>query len=186
MYSKSPTYKPSSFELSKMGMCIWFQQGTRAWNTNVRLEWHGSLPSVSCCWWSFSSAISSHTLAKPGFSSTWTVNFQMFQLDLAKAKKLEVKLPTSVGSSKKQQSSRRTATSALLTVPKPLTVWITTDCGKFFRRWEYQITLPAFWETCMQVRKQQLELDIEQQTGSKLGKVYVRAVYCHPAYLTYR
>ena len=129
---------------------------------------------------------SSHTLAKPGFSSTWTVNFQMFQLDLAKAKKLEVKLPTSVGSSKKQQSSRRTATSALLTVPKPLTVWITTDCGKFFRRWEYQITLPAFWETCMQVRKQQLELDIEQQTGSKLGKVYVRAVYCHPAYLTYR
>ena len=50
---------------------------------------------------------------------------------------------------------------------KPLTVWITTNCGKFFKRWEYQTTWPASWETYMQVRKQQLELDIEQQTGSK-------------------
>ena len=46
-------------------------------------------------------------------------------------------------------------------------VWITTNCGKFFKRWEYQTTLPASWETCMQVKKQQLELDMEQQTGSK-------------------
>ena len=67
---------------------------------------------------------------------------------------------------------------------KPLTVWITTNCGKFFKRWEYQTTLPASWETCMQVKKQQLELDMEQWTGSKLGKEYVKAVYCHPAYLT--
>ena len=52
-------------------------------------------------------------------------------------------------------------------------------------RWEYQTTLPASWETCMQVKKQQLEPDMEQQTGSKLGKKYVKAVYCHPAYLTY-
>ena len=57
--------------------------------------------------------------------------------------------------------------------------------GKFFKRWEYQTTLPASWETYMQVKKQQLELDMEQWTGSKLGKEYVRAVYCHPAYLTY-
>ena len=70
-------------------------------------------------------------------------------------------------------------------MPKPLTVWITTNCGKFFKRWEYQITWPASWEICMQVRKQQLELDMEQQTGSKLRKEYVKAVYCHPAYLTY-
>ena len=56
---------------------------------------------------------------------------------------------------------------------------------KFWKRWEYQTTLPAFWEICMQVKKQQLELVIEQQTGSKLGKEYVKAVYCHPAYLTY-
>ena len=50
---------------------------------------------------------------------------------------------------------------------KPLTVWITTNCGKFWKRWEYQTTWPASWEICMQVRKQQLELDMEQQTGSK-------------------
>ena len=54
-----------------------------------------------------------------------------------------------------------------LTPAKPLTEWITTNCGKFFKRWEYQTTWPASWEICMQVRKQQLELDMEQQTGSK-------------------
>ena len=53
------------------------------------------------------------------------------------------------------------------------------------KRQEYQTTWPASWEICMQVRKQQLELDMEQQTGSKSGKEYVKAVYCHPAYLTY-
>ena len=67
----------------------------------------------------------------------------------------------------KQDSSRKTSISALLTMPKPLTVWITINCGKFFKRWEYQTTWPASWETYMQVRKQQLELDMEQQTGSK-------------------
>ena len=64
-------------------------------------------------------------------------------------------------------------------------VWITTNCGKFFKRWAYQTTLPASWEISMQVKKQQLELDMEHQTGSKLGKEYVKAVYCHPAYLTF-
>ena len=68
-------------------------------------------------------------------------------------------------------------------------VWITTNCGKFLKRWEYQATLPASWETCMQVRKQQLEQDIEQWTGSKLGKEYVKALCfllaCDPPYLTY-
>ena len=57
--------------------------------------------------------------------------------------------------------------SALLTMPKPLTVWITINCGKFWKRWKYQTTWSASWETYMQVRKQQLELDMEQQTGSK-------------------
>ena len=57
--------------------------------------------------------------------------------------------------------------SALLTMAKPLTVWITINCGKFWKRWEYQTTWPASWETCMQVRKPQLELAMEQQTGSK-------------------
>ena len=117
---------------------------------------------------------SSHTLvkqcskfSKPGFSYTWTINFQMFKLVLQKAEEPEIKLPTSVGSLKKQESSRKTSISILLTMPKPLTVWITINCGKFWKRWEYEITWPVFWETCMQVRKQQLELDMEQQTGSK-------------------
>ena len=68
---------------------------------------------------------------------------------------------------KKQESSRETSISALLTTPKPSIVWITINCGKFWRRWEYQTTWPASWETCMQVRKQQSELDMKQQTGSK-------------------
>ena len=68
---------------------------------------------------------------------------------------------------------------------KLLTVWITKKCGKFSKRWEYQASWPASCEICMQVRKQQFELDIEQQTGSKLGKEYVKGVSCHPAYLTY-
>ena len=122
---------------------------------------------------------------KPGFNNTWTVNFQMFKLDLEKAEEPEIKLPTSVGSSKKQESSRKTSTSASLTMPKPLTVWITTNCGKFWKRWEYQTTWPASWEICMQVKKQQLELDMKEQTGSKSGKEYVKAVYCHPTYLAY-
>ena len=66
-----------------------------------------------------------------------------------------------------QEHSRKTSISALLTMPEPLTVWITMNCGKFWKRWECQTTWPAPWETCMQVRKQQLELDMEQQTGSK-------------------
>ena len=65
----------------------------------------------------------------------------MFKLDLGKAEEPEIKLPTSVGSLKKQESSRKPSTSALLTVPKPLTVCITANYGKFFKRWEY--TLPA-------------------------------------------
>ena len=97
--------------------------------------------------------------SKPGFSNTWTVNFQMFKLDLEKAEEPEIKLPTSTGSSKKQQSSRKTSISA----------WL---CGSqqteiFWKRWVYQTTWPASWDICMQVRKQQLELDMEQQIGSE-------------------
>ena len=67
-------------------------------------------------------------------------NFQMFKLDLEKAEEPEITLPTSVGTLKKQKSSRKISTCALLTMPKPLTVWITINCGKFFKRWEYQTT----------------------------------------------
>ena len=83
------------------------------------------------------------------------MNFQMFKLDLEKAEESGIKLLTSVGSSKNQKSSRKTSTSALLTMPKPLTVWITTNCGKFFKRWESQTTWSASLELCMQVKKQQ-------------------------------
>ena len=118
------------------------------------------------------------------FNSTWIVKLQMFKLDLEKEEP-EIKFPTSVGSLEKQENTRKTSTSALLTMPKPLTVWITINCGKFFKRWDYQTTWPASWEICMQVKKLQLELDMEQQTGYKLGKEYIKTVYCHPAYLTY-
>ena len=67
----------------------------------------------------------------------------------------------------KAREFQKTSISALLTMPKPLTVWITRNCGKFWKRWEYQTTWPASWEICVQVRKQQLELGMEQQTGSK-------------------
>ena len=115
----------------------------------------------------------------------YTENFQMFKMDLEKAEEPEIKLPTSVELQKKQENSRKTTISASLTTLKLLTVWITTNCRKFLKRWEYQTTLPASWEICVQVRKQQLELDMEQQTGSKLGKEDIKAVYCHSAYLTY-
>jgi len=108
----------------------------------------------------------------------------MFKLDLEKAEEPEIKLPTSVGSYKKQENSRRTSTSALLTTLKPLTVWITANCGKFLDM-GIPDHLTSSWEICMQVKKQQLELDMEKQTSSKLGKEYVKAVSCHPAYLIY-
>ena len=61
----------------------------------------------------------------------------------------------------KARELKKKSTFASLTTPKPLTVWITTNCGKFFKRWEYQTTLPASWEVCMQVKKQQLALDMQ-------------------------
>ena len=60
-----------------------------------------------------------------------------------------------------------------------------TNYGKFLKRRKWLTTLPTSWETCVQVKKQQLEPDMEQKTDSKLGKEYIKAVYCHPAYLTY-
>ena len=122
---------------------------------------------------------------KLGFSSTWTKNFQRCKLHLEKPEEPEIKLPRSAGSQKKQGNSRKTSTSASLTMLKPLTVCITTNCGKLFKSWEYQTILPTSWETCMQVKKQQLEPDMEQRTGSKLGKQYAKAIYCHLAYLTH-
>ena len=121
----------------------------------------------------------------PGKASTYlNQRIPDVQGDLENAEEPKIKLPTSIELSKKQENSRKISTSALLSTLKPLTVWITKNCGKFWKRWEYQTLLLASWEICMQVKKQRLEPDTEQQTGSKLGKEYVKAVYCHPVYLT--
>ena len=98
----------------------------------------------------------------------------MYKLDLEKKEEPEIKLPTSVGSQKKQENSKQLSTSAPFTVLNPLTVWITTNCGKFFKRWEYQTTLSVSCKTCMQVKKQQLEPDMEQWSDSKSGKEYLK------------
>ena len=90
----------------------------------------------------------------------------MFKLDLEKAEEPEIKLLISTGLSKKQESSRKTSISAFIGYAKAFDC---VDHNKLWKilRWEYQTTWPASWETYMQVRKQQLELDMEQQTGSK-------------------
>ena len=95
----------------------------------------------------------------------------MYRLDLEKAEEPEVKLPVSFGSQKKQGNPRKTTTYASLTILKPFTVWITTNCRKFWKRWEYKSILPASSETYVQIKKQQdMELDMEQWASSKLGK----------------
>jgi len=101
-------------------------------------------------YWSFSFSIS----PSKKHSELWTVNFLMFKRVLEKAEEPEIKLRTSAGSWKKQESSRKTPISALLTTPKPLTVWITINCGKLLKRWEYQTTCLASWAICTQVKKQ--------------------------------
>ena len=134
-----------------------YQRKAMPKNAKTTTQLHSSHMLVKLC----------SKFSKPGFNNLWTMNFQILKLVLEKAEGPEIKWPTSAGSSKKQESSTKTSISALLTRPKPLTVWITINCGKFWERWEYQTTWPASWEICMQVRKQQLELDMEQQTGSK-------------------
>ena len=84
----------------------------------------------------------------------------------------------------KQENSRKTSTSALLTMLKPLTVWITTNCGKLFKKWEIPGHLTCLLRNLMQVKKQQLELGIEQWTGSKFGKENDNDICCHSVYLT--
>ena len=112
---------------------------------------------------------------KLSFSSIWTKNFQVYNLDLEKVQGPDTKLPTSAWNIEKAREFQKN-------------IWF-IDCakafdsvdhkkkrGKFFKRWEYQTTLPVSWETWMQVKKQELEPDMEQQTGSKVGKKYVNTV----------
>jgi len=101
------------------------QRKTLPKNVQTTAQLHSFHMLANLCW----------KFSKPVFNSTWTVNFQIFKLDLEKSEKPEIKLPTSIGSWKKQAISRKPPTSVLLTMPKPLTVWITTNCGKFWKRW---------------------------------------------------
>ena len=100
----------------------------------------------------------------------------MAYVQLGSAEEPEIKLSTFIGSLRKQGNSRKISTSISMTTLKPFTVWITKNCEKFLKKWEHQTTLPASQETCMQVKKQQLELDMEQWTGSKFGKKYNKPV----------
>ena len=104
----------------------------------------------------------------------------MYKLDLEKAEGPEIKLPTSAGSQKKQGNSRKTSTSASLTMLKPLTVWITTN-------WKILqvMGIPDNLTCLLRNLYTGHELDMKQRTGSNLGKEYIKAVYCHPAYLTH-
>ena len=107
----------------------------------------------------------------------------MYKLYLEKAEEPEIKLPTSVGSQKKEVNYRKTSTFASLTTLKPLIVWITTN-------WNIlkEMGIPNHL-TCLlrnlYAGQEEIEPDMEQQTSSKLGKEYIKVVYCHPAYLTY-
>ena len=114
----------------------------------------------------------------------WTVNIQMLKLVLENVEEPEIKLPTSAGSSKKQESSRKTSVSALLTMPKPLTVWITIN-------WRIlkEIGIPVHLTSLLRNLYAGQEATVRTGHGTtdwfQIGKEYVKAVYCHPAYLTY-
>ena len=95
------------------------------------------------------------------------MNFQTFKLDLEKAEEPEIKLPTSAGSSKKQESSRKNIYFCLIDYAKAFDYVDHNKLWKILKRWEYQTTSPASWETYVQFRKQQFELNVEQHTGSK-------------------
>ena len=100
--------------------------------------------------------------SKPGFNSTLNKNFQMFKPARKRQRNQRPNCQHPLNYWKKQESSRKTSTSDLLIKPKTLTVWITTKCGRFSKRWKYQTTWPASWEICMQVKRQQSELDMEE------------------------
>ena len=108
----------------------------------------------------------------------------MYKLGFKEAEEVEIKLPTVVGSWKKQGNSKKKSTSTSLTMLQSLTVWITTN-WKILKEIGIPYHCTCLLRNYMQVKNQQLESDREQWTGSKLGKEYVKAVYCHPTYLIF-
>ena len=115
----------------------------------------------------------------------WTKNFQIVQAGFRKGRGTRDQFANIHWIIKKAREFQENTYIYFIDYTKDFDCVDQTNCGKFFTRWEYQTTWLASWEICMQVRKQQLEPDMEQQTGSKLGKEYIKAVYCFPSYLTY-
>ena len=113
-------------------------------------------------------------LSKPGFNSTWTENFQIFKLDLEKAVEPEIKLPASIGSKRNQKNF------CFIDFAKAFDCLDHNKLWKVLQEMGIPEHLTCSWEICVQVNKQQLELDMEQWSGSKLGKEYAKALYCHP------
>ena len=115
---------------------------------------------------------------KLGFNSVWTKNFQKYRLGLEETEEPEIKVPTPTGSQDKQGIPEKRQ-FCFGDYARALTVWVTTSCWRFLRRRDF---------TCLPrnlyAGEEATESDMEQQTGSKLGKEFVKAVYCHPAYLT--
>ena len=107
----------------------------------------------------------------------WTVNFQMFRLDLEKAEETD-QIANNCWIIEKAREFQKNIYFCFIDYAKALTVRITTNCGKYLKRWEYQTTLPASWEICRQVKRQQLEPDMKQQPGSKFGKGYFKVLHC--------
>ena len=112
------------------------------------------------------------------FNNTWTVKFQMFKLDLEKSVEPEIKLPASTGSLKKQENSRKNIYFCFINYAKAF------DCVGHNKLWKILQEMGITHHLICLLRIK-LELDMEQWTGSNLGKEYVKAVYCHPVYLTY-
>ena len=117
----------------------------------------------------------------PGFNSIWTMSFK---LDLEKAEEPEIRLPTSNGSLKKQDSSRK---YLLLLYRLCQSLWLCGSQETVENSSRDRNTRPPYLpaEKSVQVKKQQLQPDVEQQTGFKLRKEYLKTVYCHPAYFPY-
>ena len=143
-YASKPGKPSSGYRTGKGQFSFQSQRRAMPKNAQTTTQLHSSHMLASIC-------SSYFTL---GFSSTWTEKFQMYKLGLEKAEEPEIKLPTSTGLWRKQRSPRKTSASASLTTLNPLTVQITTNCGKFSTWWEYQTTLPVSWETCVWLKKQ--------------------------------
>ena len=123
--------------------------------------------------------------SKLGFNGMWTENFQVFKLDLEKGRGNRDQIASIYWIIEKAREFQKNIYFCCIDYTKAFDCVNHNELWKILKRWEYKTTWPAFWEICMQVKKQQLEPDMKQWTGSKLGKEYIKAIYYHPAYLTY-